>query len=345
MIQLSLNGTDIDNLYDLELDHVVNDIPRLKVSVDITMEKTFAKGMSKPLKLKNSDGTVLFSGLLTAIQITEDENGESLTLTAYGPAIQMTQATVVYSHQTAAKDKVITDNIIIDKMLKMGGVTGVKTPKAKSGSAQFFSFQRSAWRLMMERCLVNGFLVSTNPEAMTIVDSLTVKAKKTHTLDKKLDHYVSCSIEHDMRAQIKTVNADAWSLAKQSLVGAKKAALASPAFGATKATYKNLDKIESTLSFIVPKTVDEVELAAKVEASYRKLSWSNGMITISLESNSPWLKLKTLDDIELKNFGDSRDGAYIVGAIYQRLVNQQWLMDIELGIPLARTLHSNNAQP
>lgn len=345
MVNLKIDGKAVEHIVALELDYIVNDIPRLRLQLDIAHEKTFSGNLGKPLKLTTAKGIVLFDGILTNLEFSEDEYGETLVLIGFSKLITLTQTKSLYFHDKKAKD-----DVLIKAVLKEHGLTAVKVAASTIESNQFFSYQLSGWRLMMWRCRENGFLLNADPEATEIVDGVKFKAsaaKTTHKLDKKLDEYFSINTAHDMRSQVDNVSAFAWDASKaKSTAGKAKNAKYALGFGATKTKFVTANKLPNNITELSPPQKGEkMELPAKVDAAFRQLSWSTGKISLPLEDESKWFKVKTLDAIELKNFSDLRNGKYLVGAIHHRLVNQQWTMDIELGIPLARTLYSDYAKP
>jgi len=326
-------------IIDVDIIYTVNDIPCLKMRLlerysnknefTLSTKKIFVPG--KEISVTSGDKKItLFKGIITGLSVGYGQD-YYLDIIAHGDVIKMTEG---LSTQLFGKGD---DVSIVKKILKDNKVKVSKFPPKSIKQNQFFCYQKSPWKLMMERIFANGFSFVPHPKKSAIID-LKKYTPKNASIKLNNSEVRSFKFDMDSRSQIKTVIANSWSIKDQKIDKGAKGEV-----GEYK-TFKDADKVMNTpemaLLFNIPKSPDELKAIVSAQSNYRLLDLYQGEITLVIHENSKLPYIELMHKLKIKGAGEEFSGEYMVTSIRHRTVNNQWLMDLELGLPLAKTLNS-----
>jgi type VI secretion system secreted protein VgrG len=326
-------------IIDIDIIYAVNDIPCLKLRLvesylnenkfTLSTKKIFVPG--KEITVASSDEKVtLFKGIITGLSVGYAED-YYLDVIARGDVIKMTEG--LSTQLFGAGD----DVSIIKKILKDNKIKVDKYPPKSIKQNQFFCYQASPWKVMMERILANGFSFVARPTKNEIID-LTKYSPKKASIKLNNSEVRSFKFDMDARSQIKAIIANSWSIKEQKIDKGTKGEV-----GKYK-VFKDADKVMNTpemaLLSNIPKAPDELKAIVSAQNNYRLLDLYQGEITLVIHENSKLPYIELMHKIKIEGAGEEFSGEYMVTSIRHRTVNNQWLMDLELGLPLARTLNS-----
>ncbi|MEY8240070.1 MAG: phage baseplate assembly protein V [Cycloclasticus sp.] len=347
LIAVSADGSSGDKekakiqILDIDIEYSVNEIPVLKLKlIDGNLnKKTFELADSKIFELgmiisvSTADGsTLLFKGLITGLSIGRDQDTYHCVV-AHGDAIKMTEGA-----STQLFDPEITDDGLIKKLMEDTGATAGKVAASTIKHNQYFCYQQTPWRVMMDRVMANGFVFVPSPADNAVIDLQTHSAKE-HAMEIYKSEVINFQLELDTRSQIKNISANAWSITNQKLDMDVKGE--SAAFRAYPDADQVLKTADLSLFSHIPKSPEELASQATAQNNYRLLDAYQGHITLVLNDKSKAASITLMSKLKIAGVGSEFSGDYIVTSIRHRNSKGQWLMEIGLGLSLTQTLQSH----
>ncbi len=327
-------------IIDLDIKYCVNEIPSLHLRLldtfvkddEFPLSKPEIFGLGKEITVKTSDDKItLFKGLITGVSIGAGKQ-EYIELEAYGDAIKLANGCM-----TQLFDADVSDDQLIKKAMEYAGASAGTIAPSKITHNQYFCYQQSPWRVIMSRVLENGCVFVPTPDGNDVVD-LQVDKPALATIDLKASDIRSFQLGVDSSSQVKTIQAQAWSMKEQKLEAAVKGELGE---------YKALADVDAvlatpelTLLSNIPRLPDESKAQVTAQNNYRLLDLYQGQITLVVQTGSKMLDVKLMNELDVSGAGTAFSGKYIVTGICHSTQNQQWIMVLTLGLPLRLTLQS-----
>ncbi len=343
---IAIAGTEVGlaiDIIDLEIQYSVNDIPWLRLSILETnvreQEFKLLNGsefeIGKEIKVSALETeTALFSGIITSLSLGKKDD-TYLEIQAYGDAIKMTEGLTTKLFKSAT-----TDDQLISELMTDTGVTMGDIAVSEISHYQYFSYQVTPWRLMMARIMANGFVFSATTEASSVIN-LQDYSGEDKTINILESAVISFQLNQDVRSQIKNITANAWDITQQKLHSDQ-------GVQGLVAGYKSIDKADEALAVAdlmlfsqFTKSPKELEIQATAQNNYRLLDSNQGWITLEGKIDSELLTLKLMDKLVVEGLGASFSGDYIISGIRHYLSAGQWLIDLDLGLSLNKTLLSD----
>ncbi len=343
---IAIAGTEVGlaiDIIDLEIQYSVNDIPWLRLSILETnvreQEFELLNGsefeIGKEIKVSALETeTALFSGIITGLSLGKKDD-TYLEIQAYGDAIKMTEGLTTKLFKSAT-----TDDQLISELMTDTGVTMGDIAVSEISHYQYFSYQVTPWRLMMARIMANGFVFSATTEASSVIN-LQDYSGEDKTINILESAVISFQLNQDVRSQIKNITANAWDITQQKLHSDQ-------GVQGLVAGYKSIDKADEALAVAdlmlfsqFTKSPKELEIQATAQNNYRLLDSNQGWITLEGKIDSELLTLKLMDKLVVEGLGASFSGDYIISGIRHYLSAGQWLIDLDLGLSLNKTLLSD----
>ncbi len=343
---IAIAGTEVGlaiDIIDLEIQYSVNDIPWLRLSILETnvreQEFELLNGtefeIGKEIKVSALETeTALFNGIITGLSLGKKDD-TYLEIQAYGDAIKMTDGLSTKLFKSAT-----TDDQLISELMTDTGVTMGDIAVSEISHYQYFSYQVTPWRLMMARILANGFVFSATTEASSVIN-LQDYSGEDKTINILESSVISFQLNQDVRSQIKNITANAWDITQQKLHSDQ-------GVQGLVAGYKSIDKADEALAVAdlmlfsqFTKSPKELETQATAQNNYRLLDSNQGWITLEGKIDSELLTLKLMDKLVVEGLGASFSGDYIISGIRHYLSAGQWLIDLDLGLSLNKTLLSD----
>lgn len=326
-------------IIDIDIVYAVNDVPCLKLRLldDPSNDKSFVLSSKKifipgkVITVTTGDKKItLFNGIITGLSVgcTQDYY---LDVIAHGDVIKMTEGLTTQLFEK------MDDSNIIKKLLDDSGVKINSSAKKSIEHDQYFCYQQSSWRVMMARLIANGFVFVPSPGNNEIIDLQTYTAEKA-SIKLNKSEVRSFQFDLDVRSQIKSITAKAWSIEDQKVGNEVKG----NAGDYRKLENNEIDSIipSLTLSFNMPKAPKELEASVTAQNNYRLLDLYQGRLTLVILESSEVPNITLMQKLNIEGAGTKFSGDYIVTRIRHRTINKQWLIDLELGLPLAKTLNS-----
>ncbi len=331
------------DIMDLDIQYSVNEIPVLRLrfldgnlradKFELDHEETFSLGKSITVTVLD-EKKLLFKGLITGLSLGKEQN-TYLEVHAHGDAIKMTEGMTTKLFKSGSGDDVIIKELMNDAKVTLG-----KVAESKIKHYQYFSYQQSPWRVMMARIMANGFVFSGEVGKSNIID-LQDHQPEEKTLKLTESGVRSFQFDLDTRSQIKKIVSNAWDITKQKLHKDK-------GVEGKLASYKTIDNphsVMATKDLLLysnhSKSPKELEVQATAQNNYRLLDLFQGSITLEPRDNSPLITLKLMEKLKIEGVGSSFSGDYIVTGIRHYTISGQWLMDLDLGLSLRKTLQAD----
>lgn len=269
-----------------------------------------------------SEETLIFKGIVVkhAIKISGD-NDARLTIECRHAAVALTVG------RKNANNINATDSDVISGLISgCSGLSGDVT-STSTQYKELVQYYSTDWDFILSRAEANGFLVITGD------DTVTVKAPQTDgspvlTVTYGID-LMSFQAEIDARTQLTSVQSVAWDPGTQSIVEQQAAPQTLNAQGNLQsATLANVIGL-SSLRLQTPVALESAALKTWADARQLKAGLSRIRGSMSFQGSALALP-GTL--IELKGVGERFNGNVFVSAVEHRIVNGNWITEVEFGL-------------
>jgi hypothetical protein len=346
----SLTEADV---YEFQCCYQINAIPQLILVIrdgDLTKEtferaddENFAPGQEVTLSGGLDDAKhLLFSGIITAVCVSFDAKAHTcLTLTVKGEAVKLAEHPVTF-----VSNEEIEEKVLIEKIAALSAgysfKQGLKTvAQNQIKHAQFAVWQQSPWRIIFSRLIENGAVFCPSPQGDSLVTLAKLQSKQAP--QPLMVHEVSrCELTADAQSCFKQVTATAWDNDKQDLF---------PTVKGKSSGFKTLDKADAVLGrstreiiSATPQTNAQITARANGEANFRQLDLFQGCVTVCEQAIDKVAQLELLMQLDVKGVGATLAKEHLITGIRHRFSASDWLIDIELGLPLNRSLYAPEAQ-
>jgi type VI secretion system secreted protein VgrG len=331
------------DIISLDIYYGVNDVPCLNLRLlesylsedqfTLSTKKIFIPG--KIITIKSGDEkTILFKGIITGLSVGYEKN-YYLNVIAHGDVVKMTEGRINQLFDAAASDDMVIKKLMEYSQIKPGTIAA-----SKIKHNQYFCYQQSPWRVMMARIIANGFAFVPSPEKNDVIN-LQNYAAKPASITLNNSEIRNFQLDMDTRSQVKVITGNAWNIKTQTLDKDVKGEV-----GKYK-TFKDSDQVlkipDTALLSNIPKTPDELKIAATAQNNYRLLDLYQGHLTLVVLDKSEMPNIALMHKLKIEGAGGNFSGEYMVTGIRHRTLNKQWIMELELGLPLAKTLQSDYA--
>lgn len=342
---VTLNEADV---YAFQCAYQVNEIPYLSLSIrdgdiakgtfDRADDDKYSPGKKMTLHGGIDDAKhLLFEGVLTEISVNIDSRKQPcLTLLAKGDAVKLLEHPI-----SIVKNTKINDKLLIEEVAKSSAAYTFKQVAASNiEHEQYAVYRQTPWRIIFSRLIANGAVFSPSIEGDEIINLATL-AETAAAEGFVLNDIVQCCLQADTQSQFKEVSATAWDVATQDAFAPEKASA-----GAFK-TWQDADKVLSrtplALSLAEPATKIQIKARANAELNFRLLDVYRGQITVSHQAIDKVAALKLLTRLNVKGLGATFSQNNVITGIRHRFSASNWFIDIDLGLPLNKTLYSSAA--
>ncbi|MGN2414052.1 type VI secretion system tip protein VgrG [Pseudomonas syringae] len=331
---VKIKGEPLPGKYSVQRIHIVHAINRIATATltildgsasdegfAISASEAFVPGNAISLEA-GYDGinTVLFQGIVTqqALRI-ESYSGPLLEVTCKVAAVKMTVG------RKSANYSQSTDSDVINQLVSTAGLTASVT-STDTVLPTLIQYYVTDWDFMLSRAEVNGLLVSTVSDGVSVFDP-TANTTSVRTLTYGKD-IMGFSAELNAITQLAQVTASAWSFQSQQLVTAT---ATNHLAGAGNLSSKTLADVVGLSTYQLQTTATETDAElmswAKAQMLKSELSKITGHVRCQGTDNFLPGKYLTLDGL-----GARFDGDHFVSQVEHTMEEGNWFTDLSIGM-------------
>ena len=337
-------------VHHFECAYQVNEIPYLTIAIrdgdsakesfELAETEDFSPG--KPVTLNagiNDTKNLIFSGLVIQTRVIINKGSTQLILVTKGEAVKLLEQPVNF-----ISDKEIEDEPLIKAVAALSSQYAFKDIATladnKIKHPQFAAFQQTPWQIIFARMIENGAVFCPTPEGDSLINLATL-APEAVAEPFALHEVVDCQMQLDAQSMIKGISATAWDVATQTSKESKSSENEKIKAWASGSIFSHE---ALSLSMAAPLSKEQIEARANAEANFRLLDQSQGWLTLSsVQSMKKVADLKLMSSLKVKGVGTKFAEKNLVTGIRHRFTASNWFIDVELGLPLTKTLYSDNA--
>lgn len=331
---VKVNGNPIPDtypVYSVQIDQAINRVSSATVTLldgvpametfSISASPTFVPGNEISIEAGyNRDNTLVFSGIITKQTIrASGAVGPMLDVECKDKSIKM-----VVGRQSGAWSNTKDSTVMTDLITRAGlssevDATSITLP-------ELVQYYASNWDFMLARAEVNGMLVSTLNNKVTVFDP-TRNTASVFTLTYGQNLF-SLSAEMNAITQFEQVKASAWDYQNQALASATaENNLAGPGNISSKTLSEVIGLADFNLQTGADPAVDELTGWAKAQMLKSEMSKIIG--NASTQGSALFIpgKYITLDGV-----GGRFDGDHFIASVRHRLAQGNWTCDIGFGM-------------
>lgn len=347
-------------VHHFECAYQVNEIPYLTIAIrdgdsakesfELADTDDFSPGKTVTLDAGIDDTkNLIFSGLVIQTQVVINKGSTQLILVAKGEAVKLLEQPVNF-----ISDKEIEDQALINAVAALSSDEEKKDAgyKFKDISSlgsnkithpQFAAYQQTPWQSIFARMIENGAVFCPTPEGDSLINLATL-APEAVAEPFALHEVIDCQMQLDAQSRVETISSHFLDLskpiaAKDNVNAVSNANLKAWVKPDSLYSHKNL-----SLSMAAPLSQEQIQARANAEANFRLLDQSQGWLTLSsVQSMKKVADLKLMSSLKVKGVGTKFAEKNLVTGIRHRFTASNWFIDVELGLPLTKTLYSDHA--
>lgn len=334
------------SVLDINMEYAINDVPSLYIRLksSVSDKKTFSLLSEASLKIggdivvKGGD-VEIFKGIIVGLAMAKDREA-FIEVSACSELFKLTQGLASVLFKKTPKDE-----DIVKKLTEDAGVALTIEGKALSLAMHphYFCYQQSPWRVLMSRIFENGALLVPGLKANKLINA-DEKALPEKTIDMDASGVTSFTLGTNPSAKFDAASSSTWDIAKQDFEKKDAKPLANlKLLGEQKSILGSAKLNMITCASWLP---EQAEAMAQSQQIYRDLDAKQGSMSFDLSNikdsvKKTLLALELLDQIKIKGVDNKSAEGYVITSIRHRNEGSRWIMDIDFGLSLRKTVDSD----
>ncbi len=331
--KILIAGSELKESYDIYEFKVIKPVNKIATAIVKLLDGSVAK---EDFKLSDGDELIpgkeieiqvgfgmktkpVFKGVITAQSIRHTGHGGSmLIIECKDKAVKMT---------IGQNNNVFTDSTDSSLMQKLAGNHGLANDIASTSNTypQIVQYYATDWDFLMARAEVNGLLVTTDNNKLTVAKPASSAALATFTFG---DNIFEFNTKMDARYQLSGVNASAWDYKSQAIVDASASDPSLPEQG--NITGKKLSEVvnDKPIQLQTTGNLENGELKSWADGKLLKSRLARIQGEIKVEGNA---SLEPNKIISLKGMGKRFNGDALISEVVHEVSQGNWYSYIKVG--------------